>query len=88
MAAFIKIKLHGLIKEVIGKEKIEMDAPKTGLLADLLKQLIRLYPELAFETVEDMANAYLFLVDSQVVMPSYRLAENDEVSVFSFVDGG
>jgi len=80
--------MHGPLKKAIGKDNLTVELPASGMLEDLLKQLVSDHPEMGFKRAEEMTSSYMLLVGSQVVKPDFKLTEDDEVIIFPFVDGG
>jgi hypothetical protein len=65
-----------------------MEMPAGGLLKDILDRLFHEHPGMGYKDPEEMIAAHMLLVGSQIVKPDFKLTEDDEVTVFPFVDGG
>ena len=83
-----QVKLYGPIRKSIGKENMTLEMPAGSTLEDLLKRLFHDHPEMGYKGPEEMISAHMLLVGSQIVKPDIKLTENNEITIFPFVDGG
>ena len=79
----IAVHFYSYFKELTGCTRTTVTLAPDCSIADLMKQLIGLFPKLAA-----MENSTLIAVGVDYQTRSYRLQEGDEVSLFPPVQGG
>jgi len=84
----VQIKMHGPLKQVLGRDELMMELPTSRTLRDLLSQLILTYPEMKFKRPEEFAASHMLFVGSCVANIDVTLSDADVVTLFPFVDGG
>lgn len=78
----VNILLFGITKELVGKQKFQMQVPENTLVADFKKLLIEEYPEL----IE--LNSLAIAVNSEYANDEIVLQSNDEIALIPPVSGG
>lgn len=84
----VSIKLYGPIRKSIGKENIKLEISEGCILEDIFKRLFCEHPGMGYKDPEEMIACHMLLVGSQIVKPDLKITEDDEITIFPFVDGG
>ena len=76
----IKVRFFARYRELVGKDKIEMEVEEGATVASLKKRLEKEFPELG--------GIDLVAINNEYVEPEYRLREGDEVALLPPLSGG
>lgn len=79
----VRVLYLGMLKDVAGREKEELDLPESARLSELFAELQRRIPQLT-----ELGNAIALAVNYEYSEPATPLHENDEVALLPPVSGG
>ncbi|ACV58771.1 molybdenum cofactor biosynthesis protein [Alicyclobacillus acidocaldarius] len=77
------IRLFANVKEIAGRDKLELDVPDDATVADVLHALKEAYPEL-----HDALEHVMVAVNLELAHPSRRVLATDEIALIPPVGGG
>lgn len=78
----LRIRLFGITKDIIGKTNLEIEAPATARVQDLMESLRTTYPDLS------KLSSVLVAVNDEYAKPDVVLQANDEIALIPPVSGG
>jgi molybdopterin synthase sulfur carrier subunit len=92
----MKVNFYSTLREIVGQKTVEIDLPENTTVRQLVEEIIRQYPLLERELVDERGNLYQhvhvfvngrdvpFLVDRI----DTQLSMADKISIFPAVGGG
>lgn len=92
----MKVNFYSTLREIVGQKTVEIDLPENTTVRQLVEEIIRQYPLLGRELVDERGNLYQhvhvfvngrdvpFLVDRV----DTQLSMADKISIFPAVGGG
>jgi sulfur-carrier protein len=92
----MKVNFYSTLREIVGQKTVEIDLPENTTVRQLVEEIIRQYPLLERELVDERGNLYQhvhvfvngrdvpFLVDRV----DTQLSMADKISIFPAVGGG
>ncbi len=78
----VNILLFGISKDIVGKQKLELELKDRITVADFRKQLLEKYPELG------SLNSLAIAINSEYARDSNLIMANDEIALIPPVSGG
>ena len=78
----ISILIFGIIKDIVGKNKLVIEIAKDSTISTLKNRLLNEYPEL------NKYKNYSVAVNEEYVEDNYRLNNNDVIALIPPVSGG
>lgn len=79
----VKVRFFAAVRELVGREQLEVDLPDGSTAAQALGRCQELFPGL-----EEMARSLVVAVNQEYANPSRPLADGDEVALIPPVSGG
>ena len=79
----VKVMLFATLRDYVGSKSIEMQLPTGATLAELINQLIKLYP-----SMEKVKDSMIVAINREYAPLHLVIPENCEVALFPPVSGG